>query len=48
MTQLYWLRNDLRSTDNTALNAAMANGVPPAQWVALCARMAHELGRAGP
>ena len=41
MTQLYWLRNDLRSTDNTALNAAMANGptvalyvLSPAQWQA--------------
>ncbi|TLX56437.1 hypothetical protein DN824_15715 [Stutzerimonas nosocomialis] len=39
MTQLYWLRTDLRVSDNTALSAAMAAGptvalylITPGQW----------------
>lgn len=41
MTQLLWLRSDLRSSDNTALAAAMAAGptvalylITPGQWLA--------------
>ncbi|EME00546.1 MULTISPECIES: deoxyribodipyrimidine photo-lyase [Stutzerimonas stutzeri subgroup] len=41
MTQLFWLRSDLRTSDNTALAAAMAAGptvalylVTPRQWLA--------------
>jgi len=41
MTQLLWLRSDLRTSDNTALSAAMACGptvalylVTPGQWLA--------------
>ncbi|MBF7730547.1 deoxyribodipyrimidine photo-lyase [Pseudomonas sp. N040] len=41
MTQLLWLRSDLRVTDNTALCAAMASGptlavyiITPGQWLA--------------
>ena len=41
MTQLFWLRNDLRTSDNSALTSAMAAGptvaiylITPGQWLA--------------
>ena len=41
MTQLIWLRSDLRTSDNTALASAMAAGptvavylITPGQWLA--------------